>query len=132
MSGPKAPQGPQGPVIQVFGLRRCPETRKAVRFFKERGVRIQEIDVKDKPPSKGELSAMAARLGWLALIDREGARFKDKGLSRALLTDPDIERLLLADGELLRTPIVRRGKDIFAGAQPEGWKSLLAPPPGAR
>ena len=78
-----------------------------------------------EPPSKGELSAMAARLGWLALIDREGARFQDRGLARALLTDPDIERLLLADGELLRTPIVRRGKEIFAGARQEGWKSLL-------
>jgi arsenate reductase-like glutaredoxin family protein len=122
MSGDKN-QG--GPVIQVFGRRRCPETRKAVRFFKERGVRIQEIDVADKGPSPGELRAMAARLGWLTLIDREGARFRDRGLSHSMLTDPDIERLLLADGELLRTPIVRRGKEIYAGSQPEAWKSLL-------
>ncbi len=116
---------PTGAVIQVFGMKKCPETRKALRFFKERGVRIQEIDVKEKGPSPGELRTMAARLGWLALIDREGARFRDKGHKRALLTDPDIERLLLSDAELLRTPIVRRGKEVFAGPQMEGWKSLL-------
>jgi Spx/MgsR family transcriptional regulator len=114
------------PLIQVFGTRRCAETRKAVRFFKERGVRIQEIDLAQRGPSPGELRSIAAQAGWPALIDREGARFRDRGLKQALLTDPDIERLLLADPALLRTPLVRRGPRATVGYQPEVRLAWLA------
>jgi arsenate reductase (glutaredoxin) len=120
VSGAKA-----GPTIQVFGTRKCPETRKATRFFKERGVKIQEIDLAERGPSAGELRGLAAQIGWLGLLDREGARYRDKGLRYGALGDPDIERLLLADPLLLRTPLVRQGKKATAGFAPDVWKEWL-------
>ena len=111
--------------IQVFGTRKCPETRKAARFFKERGIKIQEIDLAERGPSAGELKSLAAQVGWLALLDREGTRYRDRGLKYGALGDPDIERLLLADPLLLRTPIVRRGRQATAGFVPDTWKEWL-------
>ena len=111
---------------QVFGTRKCAETRKALRYFKERSVRVQEIDLAQRAMSPGELRKVAAQHGWLQLIDREGARFRDRGLAHARLTDPDIERLLLEDPTLMRTPVVRRGPKSSVGYQPEIWQGWLA------
>lgn len=116
-----------GSVWQVFGTRKCQDTRKAQRFFKERGIRIQEVDLSEKGMSPGELKSVAAQSGFVALIDRESARFKAKGLSHALLGDKDIERLLLEDPLLLRTPVVRYGKRSSVGFQPDLWLTWLNP-----
>lgn len=120
--------GSNAPIIQVFGTRKCQETRKALRFFKERGAPVQEIDIQEKAPSPGELRAVAQAVGGVhKLLDREGKRFQDKGLRHALLGDPDIERLLLADPLLLRTPLVRRGKSATVGHDPTTWAAWLTP-----
>lgn len=116
------------PTIQIFGTRKCPETRKATRFFKERGVRVQEVDLGERPMSPGELRGVAAQVGWPALLDKGGARFRDRGLHTALLGDPDIERLLLGDALLLRTPVVRRGKQATLGYQPDAWSAWISGP----
>jgi arsenate reductase len=115
-----------GSVWQVFGTKKCSETRKALRFFKERGVRIQEIDLGQRGMSPGELKSVAAQHGWSSLLDREGARFRDRGLAHSRLTDPEVERLLAADAALLRTPIVRRGQKSTVGYQPDVWQAWLA------
>ncbi|MFO0578621.1 MAG: ArsC/Spx/MgsR family protein [Polyangia bacterium] len=117
---------PAASAWQVFGTRKCAETRKALRYFKERGVRVQEIDLAQRAMSPGELRKVAAQHGWLPLIDREGARFRDRGLAHSRLTDPDIERLLLEDPTLLRTPVVRRGSKSSVGYQPEIWQGWIA------
>ena len=65
--------------LQIFGTRKCPDTRKAERFLKERGVAYQFIDLADKGISPGELKSVAQALGLDALIDREGERFKKRG-----------------------------------------------------
>jgi arsenate reductase-like glutaredoxin family protein len=99
-------------VIQIFGTRKCAGTRRAERFFRERGVPIQLIDLSLKGPSPGELRSIAQAVGGVfKLFDRDGKRARDRGLHRALLGDPDIERELQRDPLLLRTPIVRHGKD---------------------
>ena len=107
--------------VQIFGTRKCQETRKAERWFKERGVQIQSIDLKEKGMSPGELRAVAAKLGVEALIDREGARYRDRGLRAAAPTGPRVEAALAADSLLLRTPIVRLGKEATVGFQPLVW-----------
>lgn len=114
----------QSPIIQIFGKKKCQETRKAERWFKERGLRIQSIDLTEKGMSAGELKSVAARVGGIeALIDREGQRYVDKGLKYSAPTGPRIEALLLEDPLLLRTPIVRRGKDATLGFAPDTWES---------
>jgi arsenate reductase len=108
--------------IQIFGLQKCADTRKAQRFFKERGIRFQFVDLKEKGLSKGELQSVAHRVPLEQLIDRAGARFVEKGLAHASFNAAKIEALLLDDPLLFRTPIVRNGKEATVGYCPEGWK----------
>ena len=110
-------------VIQIFGTRTCQDTRKAERWFKERGMKVQSVDLAEKGLSPGELRSVAARVGGMeALIDREGKRYVDKGLKYAAPTGPRIEALLLEDPLLLRTPIVRRGAEATLGHAPDTWE----------
>jgi arsenate reductase-like glutaredoxin family protein len=109
--------------IQIFGTKKCQDTRKAERWFQERGIRFQAIDLKQKGMAPGELRSVAARVGGMeALIDREGKRYVDKGLKYAAPTGPRIENILLEDPLLLRTPIVRNGSQATLGYQPDVWE----------
>jgi len=109
--------------IQIFGLQKCADTRKAQRFFKERGVRFQFVDLNEKGLSKGELRSVASRVPLEQLLDRAGARFAEKGLAQAWLDAGKIEALLIEEPLLFRTPIVRNGKEATVGYCPEVWKS---------
>lgn len=117
----------QPPIVQIFGTKKCPDTRKAERFFRERRVKVHMVDLAQKGPSPGELRSVAARVGGMeALIDRDGKRYKDKGLMYAAPTGARIEEKLLDDPLLLRTPIVRSGGNATVGYQPEVWTRWLA------
>jgi len=112
---------------QVFGTKKCADTRKTERFLKERGVRFQMIDLAQKGMSPGELRAVAARVGGMeALIDREGKRYVEKGLKFAAPTGPRIEAILVADPLLLRTPVVRFTSGATVGYQADVWAEWLA------
>jgi len=110
-------------IVQIFGTRKSSDTRKAERWFKERRIEIQSIDLAEKGLSAGELRSVAAKLGPDALIDREGARYRDKGLRTSAPTGPRIEQMLLDDPLLLRAPIVRWGKDATVGYCPDVWEA---------
>ncbi len=110
---------------QIFGFADCQDTRKAQRFFKERGVAVHFVDLKERPAARGELRRFADKYGAAALIDREGARFKALGL-RVALDSP--ERLLeraLTEPRLLRTPLVRFGGRFAIGHAPEAWQEWV-------
>jgi arsenate reductase-like glutaredoxin family protein len=110
-------------VVQIFGTKKCQESRKAERWFKERGRQVQFIDLKQKGMSPGELKSVAAKVGIESLIDREGQRYVDKGLKYAAPTGPRVEQILLDDPLLLKTPVVRAGKEATVGYQPEVWET---------
>jgi arsenate reductase-like glutaredoxin family protein len=115
------------PPVQIFGTKKCQDTRKAERFFKERGVPIHAVDLAQKGMSAGELRNVAARVGGMeALIDREGARYIAKGLKYAAPTGPRIEQILVDDPLLLRTPVVRAGGRATVGFAPKTWTAWLA------
>ena len=109
--------------IQIFGLKKCSDSRKAQRFFKERQIRFQFVDLNQKGLSKGELRSVAARVPLTELIDRSGPRFVAKGLVHASLDGGRIAALLLEDPLLVRTPIVRNGREATVGYCPEIWKT---------
>ncbi len=112
--------------LQIFGTKTCPDTRKAERFFKERRVSFQLIDLAQKGPSPGELRKIANAVGGTEkLIDREGKRYLDRGLKYAAPTGPRIEAILLQDPLLLRTPIVRAGDRATVGYADEVWQEWL-------
>lgn len=113
--------------LQIFGTKKCKETRNAERFFKERRVPFHFIDLASKGLSPGELRKVAAAVGGVEkLIDREGKRYVDKGLKYAAPTGPRIEQALLDDPLLLRTPIVRAADRATVGPAVDTWTAWLA------
>lgn len=110
-------------MIQIFGTQKCKHTRAAERFFKERAIRVQLVDLKVKGLSKGELESVARALGGVVhLLDRESARAKDRGLHVMSLSDARLVELLLEDPLLLKTPIVRDGREASAGEATDTWR----------
>ena len=109
--------------IQIFGTKKCFDTKKADRYFKERGIKFQFIDLKEKGMSKGEFTGVKQAVGGLdKLLDENN---KDKNMLALLnyLSDSDKEEKLLENQQLLKTPIVRNGKQATVGYQPEVWKT---------
>ena len=108
--------------IQIFGTKKNADSRKAERFFKERGVKFQYIDLKEKGLSKGELQSVAKAVGGLEQMLDPDSRDKDLlTLLEYLLPDDRFEKVL-ENQSLLRQPIVRNGKQATVGYHPEIWK----------
>jgi arsenate reductase-like glutaredoxin family protein len=105
--------------IQIFGILKCQETRKAQRYFKERGIPFQFINLTEKGLSKGELNSVRTALGIDNLVDREGKEYSRLNLQ--YLTH-NIEEELLNHPLLFRTPIVRNGSKATVGYAPDLWK----------
>ena len=106
--------------LQIFGTLKCKDTRKAQMYFKERRIPFQFVDITRKGLSKGELNSVKQSVGIDNLIDREGKRYADKNLKYLI---HDIEEELLKDSLLLRTPVVRNGREATAGYKPDTWKT---------
>jgi arsenate reductase len=114
-------------VVQIFGTKKCAETRKTERWWKERGVRVQLIDLKDKGMSPGEMKSVAQRVGGVvALVDKDSPRYREKGLHVSSYAGAMLEKILLEDPLLLRTPIVRCGSNATVGYAPEVWDAWRA------
>ncbi len=108
--------------IQIIGTKKCKETQKAVRFFKERRIPFHFRDLTEKGLAKGELDNMTRVIHLEDLIDRESKRFKDRGMQYKVF---DIEEELLSDPLLLKTPVVRNEKLVTVGNQPDVWKEWV-------
>ena len=105
--------------IQIFGKSKCFDTKKAERYFKERRVKFQAVDLVKFGMSRGELQSVKNAMGLEALIDEKSP---DAALLRYLAYDEDKVEKLLENPKLLKTPIVRNGKQATVGYQPEVWK----------
>jgi len=113
-------------LVQVFGRTDSRETRAALRFFRERGIAVQFVDLGRKPMAPGELRRFVDRLGARALADGDGKLWREAGLAYLRMDDAELFERLLADQRLLRLPLVRVGKDVAAGGDPAAWRDLLA------
>lgn len=109
--------------IQIFGKGKCFDTKKAERFFKERGIKYQRIDVEKYGMSKGELQSVKQAVGSLETLIDEKA--KDAAMIQYLAYEKDKEEKLLELPKCLRTPIVRNGKKATVGYQPDVWQSWM-------
>lgn len=106
--------------IQIFGKPKCFDTKKAERYFKERRIKFQAIDLKKHGISRGELQSVLRSVKLPDLID---PKHPDAKLLEYLAYDQDKVEKLLEDPSLLKTPIVRNGKQATVGYQPEVWKT---------
>ena len=109
--------------IQIFGTKKSSDTRKAERFFKERGIKVQSVDLKEKGLSKGEFQSVMQAVGGLeAMIDPD---CKDKDLLALIkyIAAEDKAQKVLENQSVLKQPIVRNGKQATVGYQPDVWKT---------
>lgn len=109
--------------IQIFGTRKCFDTKKAERYFKERNIKYQFIDMKEKGLSKGEYASVKQAVGGLEAMTDENCKDKDALALIKYITDEDKDEKVLENQKLLKTPIVRNGKKATVGYQPEVWKN---------
>ena len=112
--------------VQIFGVKKSPDTRKAQRFFAERRVRTHFVDLQEKAASRGELLRFAQKFGVKALVDETSRRFAELGLRTALYGEERWLAILVDEPMLLRMPLVRRGNALTIGAAEDTWKSWLA------
>ena len=112
--------------VQVFGVMGDADTRKALRFFKERRVKVHFVDLKQRNPSPGELRRFFAKFGEERLIDRSAKRFGALGLTAAYYGDERWLEIACEEPLILEMPLVRNGSRLTVGLDEAGWKGWLA------
>lgn len=108
--------------IQIFGTKKCFDTKKAERYFKERGVKYQFIDMKEKGMSKGEYNGVKQAAGGLDAMLDENCRDRDALALIKYIAKEDRDEKVLENQKVLKTPIVRNGKQATVGYRPEIWR----------
>jgi arsenate reductase-like glutaredoxin family protein len=112
--------------VQIFGIKKSADTRKALRFFAERRTRTHFVDLLERAASRGELTRFAQKFGVQALIDESSKRYSDLGLRTARYGDERWLEILIDEPLLLKMPLVRHGNALTIGAAETTWKSWLA------
>ena len=108
--------------IQIFGKSKCFDTKKAERYFKERGIKFQSIDILSKGMSKGEFNSVSSAVGgYENLIDTSSKAYKESTMQYLAYEEDKIEKPLETPA-MFKTPVVRNGKQATVGYQPDVWK----------
>lgn len=111
------------PIIQIFGTNKCQNTRAALRFFKERRVEVQFVDLNEKTLSEGEFQSIKKAVGLENMMDREGREYQKQNLKYITF---DVEAKLKHNPLLLKTPIVRQSPKATVGYAPEVWTQWIS------
>jgi arsenate reductase-like glutaredoxin family protein len=111
--------------VQIFGIRKSADTRKALRFFSERRIKAHFVDLMEKTASPGELRRFAQKFGVMSLVDKDSKRFAELGLSYVQLSDNHWLQKLAEEPLLLRIPLVRNANQLTVGADEGTWKSWV-------
>ena len=109
--------------IQIFGTKKSFDTKKAQRYFKERRIKFQFIDLKEKEMSKGELQSVLRAIGGIEAAIDPKAKDQDTVALITYLADSQKFDKLLESQQVLREPIVRNGSRATVGYEPDTWKS---------
>ena len=112
--------------IQIFGTKKSPATRAALRFFAERRIQVHFVDLNERAASVGELRRFAQKFGVEAMLDREGRRFEELGLKAARYGEDAWLAKLADEPLLLKQPLVRNENQLTIGEAVETWKTWLA------
>lgn len=112
--------------IQIFGVKNSAETRAAERFFKERRVAFQFVDLKKKPMAPGEIKRFIDRFGLAQLLDVESAVYAESGLKYLKTSETELLERMERDPKLLKLPLVRSTKHLTIGNDEAGWKEMVS------
>ncbi len=108
-------------ILQIFGTKKCKDSQKAVRFFKERRIAFQFIDLKEKAISQGELNSIKKNYYLEDIIDTYSKTYENLQLE---YKQHDIEEMLLEYPLLFVTPVLRSDFGAIVGYDQELWKEL--------
>jgi arsenate reductase (glutaredoxin) len=116
--------------VQVFGIKKSADTRKALRFFSERRIRAHFVDLDERPAAAGEINRFAQKFGLDALIDRESKTYAELGLRQARMSEDRWLEKLIDEPRLLRMPLVRRlgqqsSGGLTIGLAEKDWKQWV-------
>ena len=109
--------------VQIFGVRKSADTRKAIRFFAERRIKTHFVDLNERAAALGELRRFAQKFGVGALIDMESPRYRDLGLQHSRMSDDSWLAKLADEPLLLKMPLVRSGNLFTIGLKESEWKA---------
>ena len=109
--------------IQIFGTKKCNDTKKAQRYYKERGIKFQFIDMSEKEISKGELRSICQAVGGINAVINEACKDQNALALVKYISEDEREEKILSNQQVIKTPIVRNGKQATVGYAPEIWKS---------
>ena len=109
--------------IQIFGTKKSFDTKKAQRYFKERRIKVQFIDLKEKEMSKGELQSVMRAVGGIDAVIDPNAKDQDTVALITYLAESQKFDKLLETQQILREPIVRNGQKATVGYCPDVWKT---------
>lgn len=108
--------------VQIFGTKKCFDTKKAQRYFKERGIKFQFIDLNEKAMSKGEFNSVAQAVGGYSNLINENSKDKDTLALVQYIAEEDKAEKILENQQIIKC-VVRNGKKATVGYQPEIWKT---------
>ena len=111
--------------IQIFGVNKSADTRKAQRFFAERRIKMHFVDLTVRPASIGELQRFYQKFGIEALLDRTSRRFLDLGLQYTVLSPERWLQKLSEEPMLLKIPLVRNGRELTVGTDEKTWRGWV-------
>ncbi len=109
--------------VQIFGIQKNQDTRKALRFFSERRIQVHFVDLKERAASRGELQRFAQKFGVSALIDKTSRRYAELGLGTVRYDDDRWLAKLVDEPLVLALPLVRCQHRVTIGLAEEEWKS---------
>lgn len=112
--------------VQIFGVKKSAETRKALRFFAERRMKTHFVDLQERAASRGELTRFAQKFGIMALVDEQSRRYLDLGLHAGRYSEDRWLDIVIDEPLILKVPLVRHGNALTIGAAETTWKSWLA------
>jgi len=111
--------------VQIFGVQKSAATRAAERFFKERRISIQFVDLKKKAMAAGEIKRFIDRFGLEQLVDTKSAAYVDAGLQYLKLSEAELLQRMEQDPMLMRLPLVRCANRLSVGQDDAAWKAML-------
>ena len=109
--------------VQIFGTNKSKDTKKALRFFKERGVTPAFVDLQQREIARGELNRFVQKFGANALLDTSGKAYREAGLEYLRVSGEGLLEKLTDDPRLMVQPLVRSGKTLAVGWQEEMWRA---------
>ena len=115
----------QAPSVQMFAIKSSQAARAAERFFKERRITVQYVDLQKKPMAAGEIRRFIDKYTLHGLLDTESKPYTDEGLKYMKMSDAQWLDRIGKYPQLLRLPLIRAGNKIAIGKDEEAWKALL-------